>query len=279
MNNELEQVNRHATTRLLRVTQVLGILTTTFLFGAHVFKWVAVQVDGVTLALLGLLLVIPHLELIRKIKFGEFEAEIGRAEVEKVQAKAATDLPPTLIGAISNSEARVIALLDEDPRLALAKVRIDIEEALKQLYATGPDAEPDWKRLSLGRLVDNLVKREVLSPSVASALRDVIALANRAVHGERVDPDAAKQLAVLGTRLVYEVQQLCAGRSLNPIEKVVISREEVERYLTPQYKVATVVPLDKNPTKNTYILDQNALKEFLAGYEQYAEFVVSIERI
>jgi hypothetical protein len=255
------------------------MLATAFLFGAHVVKWDAVQVDAVTLALLGFLIVIPLAELIRKIKLGEFEAEIGREEIAKVQAKAATELPPASVDAIAMSEERVRALLGEDPRLALAKVRIELEEALKRLYAADAESEPDWRRLSLGRLVDNLVRREVLSPSVASALRDVIALANRAVHGERVEPAAAEQLAVLGVRLVHEVQQLYVERVLRPVETVVISKDEVNGYSTSRYKVTTVVPLVENPTRNTYILDQNALESFLEGYEEYAEFVVSIERV
>jgi hypothetical protein len=87
------------------------MLATAFLFGAHVVKWGAVQVDAVTLALLGFLIAIPLAELIRKIKLGEFEAEIGREEIAKVQAKAATELPPTSVDAIAMSEERVRALL------------------------------------------------------------------------------------------------------------------------------------------------------------------------
>lgn len=279
MNEEQEQATKRTTPRLLRVTQVLVMLATAFLFGAHVVKWDAVQVDAVTLALLGFLIVIPLAERIRKIKLGEFEAEIGREEIAKVQAKVATELPPTSVDAIAMSEERVRTLLGEDPRLAVAKVRIELEEALKRLYAADAESEPDWRRLSLGRLVDNLVRREVLSPSVASALRDVIALANRAVHGERVEPAAAEQLAVLGVRLVHEVQQLYVERVLRPVETVVISTDEVNEYSTSRYKVTTVVPLVENPTRNTYILDQNALESFLEGYEEYAEFVVSIERV
>lgn len=279
MNEEQEQATKRTTPRLLRVTQVVVMIATAFLFGAHVAKWDAIQVDAVTLALLGFLIVIPLSELIRKIKLGEFEAEIGREEIAKVQAKAATELPPTSVDAIAMSEERVRALLNEDPRLALAKVRIELEEALKRLYAADAESEPDWRRLSLGRLVDDLVRREVLSPSVASALRDVIALANRAVHGERVEPDAAEQLAVLGVRLVHEVQQLYVERVLRPVETVVITKEEIKGYSTSRYKVTTVVPLVENPTKNTYILDQNALESFLEGYEEYAEFVISIERV
>src|SRR5207249_1085169 len=114
----------------------------------------------------------------------------------------------TVEAATTTSEERIQQLLRDDPRLALAKVRIDVEEALKRLYTATTDSEPDWRRISLGRMVDSLVQREVLSGPVAGALRDVVALANRAVHGEYVEPPAARDLATLGVRLVAELQQV-----------------------------------------------------------------------
>lgn len=255
------------------------MLATALLLGAHVVKWERVRVDTVTLALLGLLLVIPMAELIRKIKLGEFEAEIGREEIAKAQAKAAVELPPTSEASKTTSEERIQQLLHDDPRLALAKVRIDLEEALKKLFRATTDSQIDWRRVSLGRMVDGLVQRQVLSGPVAGVLRDVIALANRAVHGEYVEAPAAQELATLGVRLVSELQQLYFERILRPVESAVIQQEEVDRYSTARYRVTTIVPLVENPTKNTYILDQNALNSFLEGYEEYAEFIVAIERL
>lgn len=279
MTNEQDRATKRNTPRLIHATQVMGMLVTLFLFIAHIIKWEAIRVDAVTLALLGFLIIIPLAELIRKIKLGEFEAEIGREDIAKVQAKAAIDLPLSSVPTIAISEARVRILSDEDPRLAVAKVRIELEEALKRLYAADAKQEPNWRRLSLRRLIDNLIQREVLSPPVAGAFRDVIDLANRAVHSERVEPDVAKQLAVLGVRLIHEIHQLYMERALRPVETTVISRDEVNGYNTSRYKVTTVVPLIENPTRNTYILEQNALESFLEGYEEYAEFIVNIERV
>jgi hypothetical protein len=128
-------------------------------------------------------------------------------------------------------------------------------------------------------LVDGLVRKKVLTDSVASALRDVITLSNRAVHGERVEPTAAEELAVLGGRLVRELQQVYLERILRPVESAVITQEEVDRYRTARYRVTTVVPLVEKPTRNTYIFDQDALESFLEGYAEYAEFIVAIERV
>ncbi|HEU4386564.1 MAG TPA: hypothetical protein VFV34_02120 [Blastocatellia bacterium] len=216
--------------KLLRFTQGAVMLGAALLLVAHVIKWDRIRVDGVALALLGFLLVIPLVELIRKIKLGEFEAEIGKEEIAKAQAKVATDLPPAPDIPSTTSEEQIEQLLRQDPRLALAKVRIDLEETVKRLYARTVDPEPDWRRLSLGRMVDGLTKREVVSGQMAGGLRDVITLANRAVHGEYVETSAAQDLAGLGTRLAAELQHLYMERALRPVEKVVIPPEEADRY-------------------------------------------------
>ncbi len=278
MSEDQNRGSRSFKPRLLRVAQVVVMLATVLLLVAHVAKWDAVRVDAVTLSLLGLLLVIPLAELIRKIRLGEFEAEIGRDEVARVQAKAAMELSPSPETTIGVSEERIRDLLRDDPRLALAKVRIELEEALKRLYSTSAASEPDWRRLSLSRLVDRLVRQEVLSGSVAGALREVIGLANRAVHGQRVESGAAEQLALLGVRLIRELQQLSIERVLRPVDTVVISPEEVEQYSSARFRVTTVIPLVEKPTRNTYVFTQEALDSFLEGYEEYAEFVVAIER-
>ena len=262
----------------LRSAQIMLMLVVVALLGAHVIQWDAVRVDIVTLTLLGLLCLIPFADLIRKIKLGEFEAEIGRDEVAKAQAKVAVELAPFAEADSSASEERVRELLREDPRLALAKVRIELEEALRRLYATA-GSTPDSRRMSLSRMVESLARHEVLSGSVASAVREVMTLANRAVHGERVEPGAAEELAVLGIQLVREIQHVNLDRLSHPIESTVITPEEVSRYEAARYRVTTIVPLVEKPTKNTYIFDQGTLELFLEGYEEYAEFIVAIERV
>jgi hypothetical protein len=279
MTEEQNQPTTRINPKLLRVIQVLLLVVTAFLLISHILKWGAIQVDSVTLALVGLLLVIPLVELIRKIKLGDFEAEIGMAEVSKAQAKAAVELPPPTKEELDISEKQVRELLRSDPRLAMAKIRIELEEALKRLYSATTGSEPDLRRTSLGRLVDALVQRQVLRGTVASSVRDVITLANRAVHGEHIEPNAAEELAILGVRLMHEIQQAYLDHLLQPVEKNVITPQEVDRYRSARYRVTTIVPLVENPTRNIYVFDQEALESFLEGYEEYAEFIVSVEQI
>ena len=278
MTEEQNQPTTRINPKLLRFIQVILMVITAFLLISHILKWSAIQVDSVTLALVGLLLVIPFVDLIRKIKLGDFEAEIGKTEVSKAQAKAAVELPPPTEEELDVSEKQVRELLRSDPRLAMAKIRIELEEALKRLYSATIGSEPDLRRTSLGRLVDALVQRQVLRGPVASSVRDVITLANRAVHGERIEPSAAEELAILGIRLVHEIQQAYLEHLFQPVEKDVITPPEVDRYRSARYRVTTIVPLVENPTRNIYLFDQEALESFLEDYEEYAEFIVSVEQ-
>jgi hypothetical protein len=279
MGEERNQTRTHINPRLLRSVQVALMVITAFLLIGHVLKWSSIQVDSITLTLVALLLVIPLIDLIRKIKVGDFEAEIGKSEVSKVQARAGIELPPPTEEEKDISEKQVKDLLRSDPRLAMAKIRIELEESLKRLYLASGGSQQDLRRTSLGRLVDVLVRRQVLSGPVANSVREVIALANRAVHGDRIEPSASKELAMLGVRLVREVQQVYLDSLLKPIEKNVITPQEVSQHQSAKYRVTTVVPYVENPTRNVYVFDQEALESFLDGYEEYAEFIVGVEQI
>jgi hypothetical protein len=128
-------------------------------------------------------------------------------------------------------------------------------------------------------MVESLARQEVLSESIAAAVREVVALANRAVHAERVEFGAAEELALLGIQLVREIQHVILERTLDPIQSSVITPEEVNLYEAARYRVTTIVPLVDGPKRNTYICDQSALDDFLGGYEEYAEFIVAIEKV
>lgn len=278
MDDDKETQRRRINPVLLHVVQVVVAAVTVFLLVSHILKWDEIQVDSTTLALVGLLLLIPLVELVRKVKFGGFEAEIGKDEIAQAQARASTELSSSRDEDLDVAEKEIRQLLRTDPRLAMAKVRIELEDSMKHLYLAATEGEPDLRKMSVSRLADALVQKHVLTPSIAAAVRDVITLANRAVHGERVESEAAEELAILGIRLVYEIQQTYLEHVLHPVQRDVITTEDVNRYRSGRYRVTTIVPLVENPTKNVYVFDQDALESFLDGYEEYAEFVVAIEQ-
>lgn len=60
-------------------------------------------------------------------------------------------------------------------------------------------------------------------------------------------------------------------------EKITIQKRD--EYFDAKYLVKTVIPHTKEPVMNTYIFSQGDLDSFLGGYGEFAEFIISIEKI
>lgn len=63
------------------------------------------------------------------------------------------------------------------------------------------------------------------------------------------------------------------------IETKIITNAEVDIYRSSRYEVITIIPLTENPKKKIYILNPEELDEFLEGYGEYAEFVISVKQV
>ncbi len=62
------------------------------------------------------------------------------------------------------------------------------------------------------------------------------------------------------------------------IESKAIGSDEVDIYISSKYRVTTIIPFKENPVMNVYLLTKEELNDFLEGYDQYAEFLISIEQ-
>lgn len=61
------------------------------------------------------------------------------------------------------------------------------------------------------------------------------------------------------------------------IESKSIESSQVDIYLSSRYRLTTIIPLGKNPVMNVYLFNKEELDIFLKGYDQYTEFLVSVE--
>lgn len=245
---------------------------------AHSLEWDWVTVDGVTLGLLGALLVTSSWDRVRKLKLGEFEAEIAPAEVARVQAEASVQVgPPELVDA-DDEHRDLVETLRTDPTLGLAGVRIELERWLRSLHRVV--AQPTRRQLGAGQMAHDLSRSGVLTPPLASTLSEVLSIANRAIHGELIRRDDALSLGMIGVQLIDELRELYFDTMTAPLETEVISPAERDELLDEKrYRVVTVMPLVDEPKRNVRILDQDALNDFLDEYNTFAEFLVSVEPI
>lgn len=251
---------------------------------SHVVGWKQITVDTTTLLLLALLLVSPFIEQLRKIKVGEFEAEIAPSEVKKVKSEVDKSLGTGEAREPIAPEVRsvgddLIDLLDRDHVLALAKLRIELEQALTRLHLLTTPTTRQRRHAGLNRLVGDLVRSGILPAQQSEPLREVISLCNRAVHGEHVRPTDARSIIDIGISILEEIDSILEEFIVKPIETHPLSPSDVSAYMGAKYRVTTVVPLVENPVRSVRILDQEGLDLLLEGYDEYGEFLVSIEKI
>jgi hypothetical protein len=62
------------------------------------------------------------------------------------------------------------------------------------------------------------------------------------------------------------------------IESKAIGNREVDIYMSSKYRLTTIIPLKENPVMNVYLFTKEELDNFLEGYDQYTEFLVSVEQ-
>lgn len=84
-------------------------------------------------------------------------------------------------------------IVRDDPILALAKTRIDLEQDLRRLALSENLLRPD-ERLSVSRLAEMLTREGLVSKTVLQAILDILPICNRAVHGEEIDLRTAQRV-------------------------------------------------------------------------------------
>lgn len=98
----------------------------------------------------------------------------------------------------------------EDPNLALAGLRIEIE---KRLYDLAKAAKIGRVRRGVGHLLEQLREEELLDKMQSSVLADLVRLLNSAAHGADVDDQAAKIALEVGPRLLGSLDRRIANVS------------------------------------------------------------------
>jgi hypothetical protein len=264
----------------------LGMIVAGSLLSVHSLGVRVITVDTTSLFLVGFLLLCPWLAALKRIKIGDFEAEIDPAEVKRLTADISRALPelkqeptPTPLGASAAVEA-VRQLAVSDPVLALAKLRIELERILRRLYARTSQSASSPRNVALHRIIQDLAARQALPQDLAASIRDVVAICTRAIHGEEIRSQDALAVAGTGSELLEGLEQLAREYAAkHPQAREAISKADTEAYEGADYRLTTVIPYVDNPQRFTYIMSHEELEEFFADYSEFGEFVVGIERL
>ena len=130
-----------------------------------------------------------------KFKFQEEIRKIEKLFNVSGTARVGTEInvPLTVVKSKALDNAR--KLLDSDPVLALAALRIEIEKSLK-VIAKKLDMPIKEKR-SITEIIVNLNRKEIFSHEQVLVLRKIIQMCNKAIHGAVISKNEAKEIILL----------------------------------------------------------------------------------
>lgn len=272
-------MKKHIFSNLWWVTLLLGLI----MLVVHGLSLSAIKVDDTSIILLLIIALSPFISAVTKIKFGDFEAEIDPKEVQKIKDEVSMQVTDIDKGEptpeIENTVIAILELVDSDPILALAKLRIEFEKVLNKLYRMTDTEDKQRRPMSAGQLAYALSSAEILPKNLAQSIKQVISICNRAIHGEEIRPQDAKSVTEAGTSLLYELAFYTHDLLLKPIESIEIDKTVVNEFMNARYRITTIIPLVEHPRKEIRIVDQEGLDELLQGYEEYAEFIIDVTKI
>lgn len=104
-----------------------------------------------------------------------------------------------------------VALLDTDPTLAMAKLRIDLEAELRRItIESGIAPKQSYGIMSFLR---DLINNGVLPPIYEQPLKEISRAANEAVHGSDIFKFEAARVVMLGTQMLEQLHAYPAKNS------------------------------------------------------------------
>ncbi|MBI5842686.1 MAG: hypothetical protein HZB19_21555 [Chloroflexi bacterium] len=169
--------------------------------------WPKLTIDSITIALI-IIAIIPWLgSLFKSLEFpGGLKVEYHELQKAANKAKKAGLLKPT-----SNKKTKkkpefpYQQISSEDPNLALAGLRIEIERRLLKIAEShGIDIRSKGGVASIAR---SLKEADLLSGNEYSALLDIVVLLNSAVHGHTVDAIGANWAFETGNQILQALDE------------------------------------------------------------------------
>lgn len=187
----------------IRIVQI-GISLLAIVVALSHLIWPSLAIDGITLMLITIAIVpwlVPlfkSLELPGGVKIEFQELKNIQENIEKV------GLATPKIEKEAKPEYAFQIVVDEDPNLALAGLRIEIEKRLRDI-AKANDINTEGK--SFRPLLELLSRKEVITSSERAVLADLAGLLNQAVHGAKLDQRATEWAMDVGPRIIKALDQ------------------------------------------------------------------------
>lgn len=252
----------------------------------HSFSLFEVTIDSTSIMLLVIVLISPHVASFTKIKYGDFEAEISSKEVETIrnETPSSNREPKEYSEHYRSNELdasidSIKSLANTDYILALAKLRMELEKVIRRYHRL---AIKQNSSKPIRVLLNELAADQKIELPLLKSINDIVAVCNRAIHGEVITQSNANIVIESGTIILDDIFW---DLEFNVAHGEVISKELIEPfdfeslYYNKKYQLTTIIPSVTNPEKSVRILTQEQLDDLLEGYNEYAEFIVELRAV
>jgi len=117
---------------------------------------------------------------------------------------------------VRSAEFTSADLVGHDNALALAKLRLDIEQALRDL-AVNAGIEPAVSSAGASRLAELLVVRKILPAELIEPIRQIVTVCNQGIHGYEVSDELADSVVSVGEELVSRLRSMGESRDTGAV--------------------------------------------------------------
>lgn len=199
--NTSENYCENKSTKIIDSFFIIKILisgTAIIIMTLHII-WPNLAIDSITITLLILAMIPWVINLLKTIELpGGLKIELN--EIKRIDKEA------NRLGLIANEletdteyQYSFQTIAEQDPNLALAGLRIEIERKLRQIANENNIMN---ERMTFGRLLKNLCERRLISNEERSVLNDLVVLLNKGAHGAVVDNESAEWAVEIGPRIL-----------------------------------------------------------------------------
>ncbi|WP_435158383.1 hypothetical protein [Haladaptatus sp. DFWS20] len=212
----LEGAIRHYSAPLVFVLVFL-LITADILF-PH-----AIVLTFTHVALIGILLLLPYVQYIQRVKWGPFEAELDR-QIEETRKRVASlsaernPISATNSQPIERQEQirqQLLAYIDDDPKVAVVTLWIEIEKALKALVQEEQHQDVIHYREINRRLQANTD----ISLELLDSVHQIRNLRNEALYGDEISRRDAREIIRLGTTILDHLSDLADTADTDSISR------------------------------------------------------------
>lgn len=190
-----------------------------FILGLIIADLYLTQTNVITLPIVTLiliLLILPYVQYIQRLRWGPFEAELDR-QIEEVRENVRR-LPESESPESMNRQEMIADQLDnyleEDPKVAIAALWIEIEETLRNVLFQ----DSEGAAITFSHLFKEMNKSDVIDKDMQVNISSIRDLRNEALHGGEISRSDAEQIIEIGLEILsrlYEYADLSDDEGLD----------------------------------------------------------------